>query len=420
MDCHIRYHRYALSGIDDISFGKQVHLREFAHMAAIGWSQKNGTTEWNCGGSLILENYVLTAAHCAADADNTEPDVTRFGDLNLFDDGDNEYAQQRKIVEIIRHPDHKFSVRYDDIALMRLEKGVTLHETVAPACLWNEDEIRFKSLEAAGWGDTGFGEKRSPVLLKISLNPVDPARCSNHFLHTRGFQKGLHANQLCVGDEKMDTCRGDSGGPLQVKLLHNTRVTPFVVGVTSFGAACGLSAPGVYTRVAPYIPWIRSVLNDREETLTEWMFQPAACALRYVQYRSFELAVLKGDDNSHQSLMFGNAQLSKPVLESQVSIHWNETFPTHESQCYGIIVDERWVVTLARCTEIDGVPPSHIRYGGNKTNSVAEYFRHPRYETNSPYNEIGLLKLRERVTFGGFIVHQMVHPYSRWERLAVA
>ena len=62
--------------------------------------------------------------------------------------------------------------------------------------------------------------------------------------------------------------QGDSGGPLQVKLLHNTRETPFLVGVTSFGLACGLSVPGVYTRVAPYIPWIRSVLKDRGENAT--------------------------------------------------------------------------------------------------------------------------------------------------------
>ncbi|XP_058177132.1 uncharacterized protein LOC131293069 [Anopheles ziemanni] len=405
-DCHVRYHRYGLPlpSTPQVAFGTTAYITEFAHIAAIGWTREDGAIVWNCGGSLIWENYVLTAAHCTADADNNVPDVARLGDINLYNTEDDMFAQQRRIVEIIRHPEHMFSRRYHDIALMRLDKGVILHDTVAPACLWNEDVIRFKSFEAAGWGDTGFAEKRSPVLLKVSLSPADPVRCSNHFLHTRGLRDGLHPNQMCAGDEQMDTCPGDSGGPLQVKLLHNTRVTPFVVGVTSFGAACGQSVPGVYTRVAPYIPWIRTVLNDRGENATEQMFQPSACALRYVRYREYDPAVILGGTNGQQSLEFANAQLLKAATEHQVSIHWNETLSTQGSTCYGIIFDERWVVTLARCTEIDGVPPTHIRYGGNKMNHVAEYFQHPRYETNSPYNDLGLLKLKDRVTFGGSFV----------------
>uniref|UniRef100_A0A182IJN5 Uncharacterized protein n=1 Tax=Anopheles atroparvus TaxID=41427 RepID=A0A182IJN5_ANOAO len=310
-------------------------------MAAIGWILPNGTTLWQCGGSLIWDNYVLTAAHCTADTENREPNVARFGDLNLYKDDDDQYAQQRKIVEIIRHPDYRFSRKYHDIALMRLETKVSFHETVAPACLWSDDEIRFKKMEATGWGDTGYGEKRSQVLLKVSLSQVDAELCSQHYLNTRGLRSGLHANQICAGDVKMDTCPGDSGGPLEVKLMHNTHFTPFIVGVTSFGTACGLSVPGIYTRVAPYIPWIRSVLNERGENATEGMFLPQVCALRYIQFREYFSDIL-----------------------------------------------------IAPTT-----PPTHIRYKGNQTNAVTNYFRHPQYEENSLYNDIGLLKLENRFSF---------------------
>lgn len=55
---------------------------------------------------------------------NQAPDVVRFGDINLFSDDDDMYAQQLKIAEIIRHPEHKYAGYYHDIALIKLKKKV--------------------------------------------------------------------------------------------------------------------------------------------------------------------------------------------------------------------------------------------------------------------------------------------------------
>jgi secreted trypsin-like serine protease len=65
---------------------------------------------------------------------------------------------------------------------------------------------------------------------------------------------------LCAGGELgKDSCKGDSGGPLVVPGLNNFRSVSFLIGVVSFGTPyCGLvEAPGVYTRVATYLPWIK-------------------------------------------------------------------------------------------------------------------------------------------------------------------
>lgn len=56
---------------------------------------------------------------------NSPPDVVRFGDLDIFGPDGDEYAQQFRIAEIIRHPEHRFSTYYNDIALIMLDGSVS-------------------------------------------------------------------------------------------------------------------------------------------------------------------------------------------------------------------------------------------------------------------------------------------------------
>ncbi|XP_058122279.1 uncharacterized protein LOC131293073 [Anopheles ziemanni] len=295
-DCDQRY-EYLSSFLSSPVGGVKAHWREFPHLGAIGWTRDNGSIHWGCGGSLIWENFVLTAAHCVfhSDFNNSQPTVVRFGDLNLHNETDDQFVQQYNIVKIIRHPEHRFSAKYHDIALLMLEKNIELHGTVVPACLWDDEEVRFTTLESAGWGATGYGESQTPKLLKVSLHPVEKSVCDRHYrVGDRGLKQGLQDYQLCAGDAKMDTCQGDSGGPLEIKLLHSLYITPFIVAVTSFGTICGKAIPGVYTKVAPYIPWIRSVLEEHGEVASEWKFKPYGCALRYERFRPYDPVITDG------------------------------------------------------------------------------------------------------------------------------
>lgn len=124
-DCHLRYFKLVRYPTSIPAAGQPTRFREFAHMAALGWTLPNGTILWQCGGSLIWENFVLTAAHCLIDKRNQPPDVVRLGDLDLFSAEDDTYAQQLSIVKILRHPEHTFGASYHDVALLKLERNVT-------------------------------------------------------------------------------------------------------------------------------------------------------------------------------------------------------------------------------------------------------------------------------------------------------
>lgn len=72
----------------------------------------------------------------------------------------------------------------------------------------------------------------------------------------------LNKNQICAGDwlGERDTCAGDSGGPILVKIESEERVLPYIVGITSFGGYCASGLPAVYTRISEYREWIESIV----------------------------------------------------------------------------------------------------------------------------------------------------------------
>ncbi|KAL9706882.1 hypothetical protein quinque_010400 [Culex quinquefasciatus] len=105
--------------------------------------------------------------------------------LDLFSAKDDTYAQQLSIVKILRQPEHTFGASYHDVALLKLERNVTLDQKVIPACLWSDGEVRFREMVATGWGNTGFAQKRTPTLLKVSLKPIANEQCSECYPPTR-------------------------------------------------------------------------------------------------------------------------------------------------------------------------------------------------------------------------------------------
>uniref|UniRef100_A0A6B2ELD2 Putative trypsin-like serine protease n=1 Tax=Phlebotomus kandelakii TaxID=1109342 RepID=A0A6B2ELD2_9DIPT len=245
--------------------GEETILGEFPHMVALGYpSQEVGTDEflWNCGGSLIAEQYVLTAAHCTANP-ASRPTIVRLGKVTLKTNDDTATPQDIPISQIFNHPDYKRSRNYNDIAVIRLARPAEMNENVKPACLYTDlDDVSDNvPLIVTGWGSTSVERReRSGVLLKTNLTSVPLDRCNRTFSDlppTRHLPNLLDEGQLCAFDvtRKNDACEGDSGGPLQ-RVNENGFAT--IIGVTSFGISCASSTPGVYARVSFYLDFIET------------------------------------------------------------------------------------------------------------------------------------------------------------------
>ncbi|XP_046750076.1 serine protease snake-like [Diprion similis] len=240
--------------------GSKAARKEFPHMALIGFG--DSTISWQCGGSLISESFVLTAAHCLESRDAGPATKVRAGLTNQKNPEDG--MQERNVAERIKHPKYQMPVRYHDVGLIKVDEPFDLNAEIRPACLHTENDLPGTKGIATGFGKQAFeGEKGSDDLMKVQLTYIAENDCEKTFKVDIGGKQlpdGLISSLICAGElgGGKDTCQGDSGGPLQ-HVLTDPYCMYSIVGVTSFGKFCGFkNSPAIYSRVSSFIDWIES------------------------------------------------------------------------------------------------------------------------------------------------------------------
>ncbi|XP_023166145.2 serine protease snake [Drosophila hydei] len=239
--------------------GTPAEPKEFPPMARLGNRDRNNDTKWICGGTLISNRLVLTAAHCLY-SEKGAVNVVRLGELDFASDQDDAEPEDFVVQEIIEHPDYNYQMLYHDIALLLLDRAVKFSVYKHPACLPFVDGDRSENFIAIGWGHKKFAGRESTKLLKVKLTNFGTRCLTSTDLDE--LPNGYNVStMLCIGSPELkDTCNGDSGGP--VLNYHDDYPCMYhVMGITSSGIGCeNANVPSIYTRVHYYLDWLRQEL----------------------------------------------------------------------------------------------------------------------------------------------------------------
>ncbi|XP_062124239.1 chymotrypsin-2 [Drosophila sulfurigaster albostrigata] len=199
-----------------------------------------------CGGVIIHDQYILTAASCLAGLHKSN--VKTVMSTNDWTGPAWEYYTE----EIILHCKFDQPLYHNDIALIKMQTLVAYDDVTQNITLAGVDDlVEGEKLTMTGWGYAQEQGEYVYDLKQLEVSYVPSSQCNS----TYGYTKDLDVGHLCaVGSVGNGACHGDHGGPLVDSQGR-------LVGIGNWGVPCGRGFPDVFARVSYYYDWIQSTIN---------------------------------------------------------------------------------------------------------------------------------------------------------------